>query len=65
MKEVLGTFSRKFVIAYPDDLTVYSHTTEKHLNHLALIFERLEIYGLTCNPKDVISGRQNSNTWAT
>ena len=57
MKEVLGTFWRKFVIAYLDDLIVYSHTTEEHLNHLALIFKRLEIYGLTYNPKKCHFGK--------
>ena len=57
MKEILGTFWRKFVIAYLDDLIVYSYTEEEHLNHLALIFERLEIYGLSCNPKKCHFGK--------
>ena len=57
MKEVLGILWRKFMIAYLDDLIVYSHTTEDHLNHLALIFERLKIYGLTCNLKKCHFGK--------
>ena len=57
MKEVLGTFWRKFVIAYLGDLIVYSHTIEEHSNHLALLFERLENYGLTCNPKKCHFGK--------
>ena len=57
MNEVLGTFWKKFLIAYLDDLILYSHTSEEHLNNLALIFERLEIYCLTCNPKKCHFGR--------
>ena len=40
-----------------EKIIVYSHTTEEHLNHLALIFERLELYGLTCNPKKCHCGK--------
>ena len=57
IKEILGTFWRKFVIAYLDDLIVYSYTEEEHLNHLALIFELLKIYGLSCNPKKCHFGK--------
>ena len=31
MKEILGTFWRQFVIAYLDDLIIYSQTEEEHL----------------------------------
>ena len=57
MKEILGIFWKKFVIAYLDDLIVYSYTEEEHLNHLALIAKRLEIYGLSCNPKKCHFGK--------
>ena len=57
MKEILGTFWRQFVIAYLDDLIIYSQTEEENLKHLALIFERLEIYGLSCNPKKCHFGK--------
>ena len=51
IKEILGTFWRQFVIAYLDDLIIYSQIEEEHLKHPDPIFERLEIYGLSCNPK--------------
>lgn len=38
-------------IAYLDDIVVYSRDWEEHLLHLALVFERLSIYGLTVAPK--------------
>ena len=57
MKEILGTFWRQFVIAYLDDLIIYSQTEKEHLKHLALIFERLEIYGLPYNPKKCHFGK--------
>ena len=51
MKEVLGAHWRRFVIAYLDDVIVYSNTIHEHLYHLALVFESLETYGLSCNLK--------------
>ena len=57
IKEILGTFWRKFVIAYLHDLIVYSSTEEEHLSHLAFILEHLVIYGLSCNPKKCHFGK--------
>lgn len=49
IKEVLGTYWRKFVMAYLHDLIIYSANEQKHIYHLGLIFECREIYGLPCN----------------
>ena len=62
MEEILDTFWRQIVIAYCidvclDDLIIYSQTEEEHLNHLALMFESLKIYGLSCNLKKCHFGR--------
>lgn len=51
IKEVLGTYWRKFVIAYLSDLIVHSANEQEHIYHLGLIVECLEIYRLSCtNP---------------
>ena len=57
MKEVLGTYCRKFTIAYLDNIIIYSGNIQDHLLHLALIFEKLDFYGLSCNPKKCYFGR--------
>lgn len=51
MRHVLADYWGKFAIAYLDDIIVYSEDWKQHLLHLALIFERLQIYGLTCSPQ--------------
>ena len=58
MREVLGTYWRKFAIAYLDDIIIYSNTVEEHLVQLGLVLEKLEFYGLTCNPKKCYFGRK-------
>ena len=51
MRYVLADHWAHFVIAYLDDIIIYSEDWEQHLLHLSLVFERLSIYGLTCSPK--------------
>ena len=58
MREVLGTYWRKFAIAYLDDIIIYSNTVEEHLVQLSLVLEKLEFYGLTCNQKKCYFGKK-------
>ena len=51
MRQVLAEQWGSFAIAYLDDIIVYSSEWGEHLQHLSLVFERLEIYGLTISPK--------------
>ena len=46
-QEVLSGYFGIFCLVYLDDVIVYSQTPEEHLRHLALIFERLQLHGLT------------------
>ena len=44
---VLGDLG--FVFAYFDDILIFSDDLEQHLEHLEIIFQRLDKYGLTIN----------------
>ena len=57
MRQVLAEQWGIFAIAYLDDIIVYSPTYEEHLLHLALVFERLSIYGLTASTKKCSFGQ--------
>lgn len=46
----------KFVLVYLDDIVVYSESPDQHLNHLQRVLERLQSYGLTCQPKKCTFG---------
>jgi hypothetical protein len=49
MNRVLEGYILKFCFVYVDDIIVFSKTFEEHLEHLNLIFKRLEEAGLTIN----------------
>ena len=46
------TFQRfnDFASGYVDDVLVASHSVEEHINHLRIIFERFQKYGIIINP---------------
>lgn len=48
----------KFVIAFFDDLLIYSQTWEEHLSHIRLVLNRLAQAGLTVNPQKVQFGKK-------
>ena len=41
----------KFVLIYLDDLTVYSHSHEEHLQHLRRVFLKCRKFGISLNSK--------------
>ena len=41
----------KFVLIYLDDLTVYSHIHEEHLQHLRRVFLKCRKFGISLNSK--------------
>jgi hypothetical protein len=47
-QEVLAGLMRECCMHYLDDICVYSRSWTEHIHHLAQVFERLSIYGLTC-----------------
>ena len=49
MDAVLHGLRWEFCLVYLDDIIIFSPTFEKHLEHLELVFERLEDAGLTIN----------------
>lgn len=51
MQKVLGDMSPEFSTVYLDDILIYSESYEEHLQHLRLVFDRLENYGLKINSK--------------
>jgi hypothetical protein len=42
---------QEFVIVYLDDILIFSRTLDDHLNHLHQVFQRLQEYDITLNPK--------------
>lgn len=38
------------IMVYLDDINIYSHTFEDHLQHLTIVFEWLQTAGLTLKP---------------
>jgi len=49
--EVFRGYIGDFVQIYLDDIVVYSKNMEDHKGHLQKVLERLQRYGLTCQPK--------------
>ena len=41
----------KFVVIYLDDITMFSSSNEKHLQHLGIIFLKSMKFGISLNPK--------------
>ena len=46
MDTMLRPFLGKFVVIFLDDILVYSHSEEEHLNHLRQVFEVLQEHQL-------------------
>ena len=51
--DILGDYKWDFVIAYVDDLIIYSETLESHLSHLDLVFKRLRENDVKLNPNKI------------
>lgn len=51
-----GTKGLDFVFVYIDDVLIFSHSLNEHLNHLSMLFERLREYGLRIKPSKCVFG---------
>ena len=51
MNHIFSDFIGKFLIVYLDDLNIFSHTFEEHLQHLEMVFKRIEWAKLRMNPE--------------
>nr|OMP83046.1 Retrovirus-related Pol polyprotein from transposon gypsy [Diplodia seriata] len=47
---------REFARAYIDDLTIHDRTLEDHLDHLEKVFQKMDEFGITLNPKKSFVG---------
>ena len=54
MDEIFGDLP--FVFCFIDDLLVSSKTADEHREHLKIVFERLELYGLVLNLEKCVLG---------
>ncbi|GFW06105.1 hypothetical protein TNCV_4478971 [Trichonephila clavipes] len=52
-----------FVLPYLDDVLVASSTEEEHSEHLKLVFERFQQYGLRINVSKSVMGADKLNIW--
>ncbi|ODM88297.1 Transposon Ty3-I Gag-Pol polyprotein [Orchesella cincta] len=50
MDRALGDYKWQFVLAFIDDIIVYSNSFEEHLQHLELVFKRLLEFGFRIHP---------------
>ena len=49
MDDMLGNYNWKFAMVYIDDINIFSHTFEEHLEHLNFVFQRIRKAGLKFN----------------
>ena len=61
METTLRDLNWKSCLIYLDDVIVFSHTFEEHLNHLAQVFDRLREANLRLKPSKCSFGRQEVN----
>jgi small nuclear ribonucleoprotein (snRNP)-like protein len=58
MNDILRDFLHKFVSVYLDDVRIYNHTLEEHLEHLRLVLQRFKEEGLKLHLKKCFFGLQ-------
>ena len=50
MQNTLGELNLTYCVIYLDDVIIFSHTEEEHLEHLHLVFERFQEFNLKLKP---------------
>ena len=50
MQNCMGDLNFVYCLIYLDDLIMFSRTTEEHLHHLHIVFDRLREYNLKLKP---------------
>ena len=50
MQNTLGELNLTYCVIYLDDITVFGHTEEEHLEHLCVVFERFREINLKLKP---------------
>ena len=55
---------RDFVMAYLDDIIIFSRTLEEHLKHIEIIFQKLKVAGLKLKESKCDFFKVKSITWA-
>jgi hypothetical protein len=58
MNDTLRKFLHKFVTVYLDDVCIYTHTLEEHLDHMRLVLQRFKEDGLKLRLKKYFFGLQ-------
>lgn len=61
MDEILGSMRWDYVLAYIDDVIIYSHSYDDHLNHVDKVLAALESVGMTIDERKCFFGYESLN----
>ena len=50
MNRIFKEYTRKFIVVYLDDVTIYSETFEEHIQHIRKALDKLRQAGLRLQP---------------
>jgi hypothetical protein len=65
MNDIMRNFPHKFVIVYLDNISVFSRTLEKHLEHTRLVLSSFKEEGLKLRLKNLRNVPSVFKRWST
>ena len=65
MQNTLGELNLTYCVIYLDDVIIFGHTEEEHLECLRIVFERFREFNLKLKPSKCSLFSQKLSTWLT